>query len=320
MKKNKILLLILMQFLIISCDDILEEDITDLSVEALSPIDGAIIKGNSVNFRWTSVEETSQYRMEVLQGETNSFLVSDTLVSGTYHTMNLDVGIYRWRIRGENSAYETEYTPFNRFEVIYDEDLRGQRVELLNPTDDLYANDDRLLFRWKPLDAALNYDFLLEKRLNGQRVVVDQVTEITETFYEVTQDKFEDDAEYIWSIRGTNDISKTQYVSRIFFIDRSEPNKPELESPDDDEISNTLTVDFQWDIGVDNGNVQSKRNSVIQFSRNVQFETILEEMELSANIVSYTFENTGTFYWRIYVIDEAGNTSNPSKIRAIILE
>lgn len=96
-----------------SCDDIIEvPDISSETVAVLAPTDGAALTTTSVTFNWSSVEDVDNYRIQIA---TPSFanaeqLLTDSLTTDTNFDITLQSGEYEWRIRAENSDYQTAYT------------------------------------------------------------------------------------------------------------------------------------------------------------------------------------------------------------------
>ena len=106
-------------FFTLSCDDIIEVvDISNETISILAPTNNAVIDTTKVTFSWQTLEDAEKYHIQVA---TPSFenaiqMVLDTLVSKSNHTEILEPKAYEWRIRGENSDYQTTYTT-NSFTV-----------------------------------------------------------------------------------------------------------------------------------------------------------------------------------------------------------
>ena len=99
--------------LFISCDDIIEEvDISNTLITILAPTNNSILDTTIVTFSWNTHKDIETYRLQIATPdfENATQIVLDTLVSKTNHTQTLDYKDYEWRIRGENSVYQTEYT------------------------------------------------------------------------------------------------------------------------------------------------------------------------------------------------------------------
>ena len=100
----------------ISCDDILEEDISNDIVQTTYPFEGAVIESNVVNFQWEELDGAKKYRVQVL--DFDETVVLDSLVTKTSFLCPLSPGNYQWKVRGENFAYESNYSFSSTFSVV----------------------------------------------------------------------------------------------------------------------------------------------------------------------------------------------------------
>jgi len=303
--------------LCMSCDDVFEEDISDEQVVPFSPLQGNQIDGNTVNFQWSFVEDADAYRIQVANEIQNIGLVLDSLLPTTSLLINLPSGNYSWSVRAENFAYETSFFEPRDFSVTFSDNLASQNVILSTPSDGLFTNNTSLIYTWESLEAANSYDFELLRVLNGTTTVTQENTETTS--FQVGDDVYEEDAQYIWRVRALNDETQTIYSERSIFIDRVIPEAPIVILPVQNSVFDTDTVDFDWSIGADTGNVQSERRSVIEFSNTEDFETLIDSITLGISETTYTFTTTGIIYWRVRVGDLAGNMSTYSEITSFML-
>jgi len=98
---------------LIACDDIFEiEDISDNRVELLAPSDNSILNITTPTFSWTLLAEAESYHLQIATPNFSEAtqVVLDTMVTVSSHTVSLDTLNYEWRVRGENSGYQTGYT------------------------------------------------------------------------------------------------------------------------------------------------------------------------------------------------------------------
>lgn len=316
MKKLNNILLMMFIFLSFSCDDILEEDITDDNVQAIYPTEGAAIDGNTVQFSWQNLDGVDNYRVQIIKS--NQTFEIDSLVATNMLTVILNPGTYQWRVRGENFAYQTAYSfPIN-FSTQASTNLTDQDVTLLSPSNNLYTRNINVIFTWNALTNATSYDFELIKKLTGEQTVF-QETDINSTNLTIDATLIDEDAEYIWKVKALNHNSETQYSQRSFFLDREAPNQPALTSPENQATASTM-VTFNWTNGTDTGNIKSEITNTIEIATDANFNVITYLANTSNNSVQYEFVSTGTYYWRIKAIDAANNESNYSIVRSLIVE
>lgn len=315
-KLNNIILLAIIPILSLSCDDILEENITNDIIQIVTPQDGEIIEGNTVQFSWQNLDGADNYRIQVIKS--NQVYELDSLITTNTFVYILEPGTYQWRVKGKNFAYETPYTFPANFSVIESSDLSNQNVALLTPSDNFYTNSPNFNFTWSPVNSTISYDFEIVKSLNGQTTVFQQ-SEIAETNISVDENVFDEDAEYIWKVKAVNANSETEYAERSIFIDRVVPNQPTLISPEDQGTS-SLTVSFNWSNGADSGNVQSTITNTIEIASDIDFNSVVHSASTVNNTYQYVFSTPETYYWRIIAKDEATNQSDYSIVRSIIVQ
>ena len=110
--KYKIVLLLL-ALITFSCEDIIEvPDISQKVVVVLAPTEDVVINETNINFSWNTVEDADTYKLQIATPnfEEATQIVLDTTITNTNFTKTLDLGSYQWRVRAENSDYQTNDT------------------------------------------------------------------------------------------------------------------------------------------------------------------------------------------------------------------
>lgn len=95
--------------------ELLEEDISEVRIEVVSPADGAVAAPGAVDFRWRAVKRAAGYELTVaapsLAGATcvvvDTLLLADTLFRSCGCRAELAAGEYEWSLRAFNGGYET---------------------------------------------------------------------------------------------------------------------------------------------------------------------------------------------------------------------
>ena len=316
-KFNTTFLMILSLTALLSCDDVLEEDITNDNMQIISPTEGTIISGNTASFSWHSLDGADDYRIQILNNQ-QQYIV-DSLVGNTSFSYILNPGNYQWRVKGKNFAYETAYTFPVNFSMEASDELSNQNIVLLTPSANLYTNNDNHNFTWNGIPSAETYTFEIIKNLNGQQTILQEPT-LTTTSFNPNASTFNEDAEYIWKVKAVNATSETVFSQRSLFLDRESPNQPALVSPADQETTSTMTVTFNWTNGADTGNIQSQITNTIEIASDINFNTLIHTSNTINNSYQYDFTSVGTYYWRVIAKDGALNISDPSVFRTIIIE
>lgn len=307
MKTITKILLFALAILTVSCEDIVEEDITNDSVQIISPMNGVVITSNVVNFQWNELEGADKYRVQVYNDD--QAIVLDSLVNHYNFTYPMLPGSYQWRVRGENFAYQTEYTFPVNFTLMASEDLATQQVVLSSPSNNYYTNSTSLICTWSPITTADYYELELLNITNGSSTVVDQQSNITTNSVNLTSANLAQEGQYQWKIKAVNDSpSQTLFSTRNFYIDRTNPNQPQNTLPPNNSIQTiNQSISLSWTLPTDTGTIQSSLNYVIEFSNDVNFTTIIQSSSSSTNSSSQTFTTPGIYYWRVKAIDVAGN-------------
>jgi uncharacterized protein YegP (UPF0339 family) len=305
---NKILLISL-SILTFSCEDILEEDISNDTVQIISPTKDALVESNVVNFKWNSLKGADKYRIQIY--EYDQVLILDSLTTKTNLTLPLEAGSYIWRVRAENYAYESTYSFPSNFSTNIPDDLTNQQVILLTPDSDKYLNFTNITLSWQQLDKATSYSVKVLNTATGQEVY--PLTDVTDTSVTLNIPELAD-GNYEWRIKAKNADSETkQYGSKKFNIDTSAPNQPKNTLPADNSTQTVNTaINFTWSIATDTGIIKSPISYVIEFASDVDFNTITQTLNSNTTALQYTFSNAGTYYWRVRAIDLAGNIGTDS--------
>ncbi|MDP5201883.1 hypothetical protein [Flavobacterium sp. DG2-3] len=305
---NKILLISLSLF-IFSCDDILEEDITNDIVQVISPTKDAVVESNVVNFKWNSLKGADKYRVQVY--EYDQVLILDSLTTKTNLTLPLAAGSYIWRVRAENYAYQSTYSFPSNFSTNIPDDLTNQQVILLTPDSDKYLNFTNITLNWEQLDNATSYSVRVVNTVTGQEVYPQ--TDLTDTYLTLDLPELAD-GNYEWRVKAKNAETETrQYAAKRFNVDTTAPNQPKNSLPADNATQTVNTAaSFTWTIASDIGNIKSPISYVVEIATDIDFTSNLQTLNSNTTTLSYTFATAGTYFWRVRAVDVAGNIGTNS--------
>lgn len=293
--------------LLVSCEDVFEEDISDDIIVVVSPKDNTTIESNVVNFQWNELDGAKKYRLQVL--DLNETIVVDSLVTKTSLNIPLLTGSYQWKVRGENFAYESNYSAVSNFSMVTTDDLSNQQVVLTSPDNNVYKNSTDLTIKWQKLAAATSYYVEVINTTTSESVYKSEST--TETSVTLNSTNLTKDANYQWKVRGINSTSQTaQFSSRNFFIDTVVPGVPVNSLPAVNAvITNNVSTTFTWVSPTDTGTVQSPLLYTIEFSTTNTFTTLFYTTNNATTSYQRIFTTIGDYYWRIKTTDAAGNVS-----------
>ncbi|MGK4568989.1 hypothetical protein [Flavobacterium sp. 3HN19-14] len=270
------------------------------------------------SFKWSGMDGANKYRIQVYGTSQN--IVLDSVVSVPRLTYPLAGGEYSWRVRGENEAYTSAFSYTSEFKMIESDNLTTQQVLLSNPSDAIYTNVASLTFHWAGLNAALTYDFELVNVTAGN-TIVNQQSGLTDTSVTLSGSTIGQEAEYQWKVRALNSTSTSNFTSRTFYIDKTNPAQPQNIAPVANAVLDTdQTLNFSWSIPADVGSVQSSISYTIEFSNDISFSSILFTSAADTNTYQHSFATTGTYYWRVKAKDIAGNTGIYSQVFKLTIQ
>lgn len=110
--KKIIIVIAFFLFVISGCEAIFVGDISNKKVELISPHDKVEVPKGEVNFNWSSIEDAEHYKLQIATPNFNNPIqvVTDTIISKTIFKKVLVVNEYEWRVKAQNSEYETMYS------------------------------------------------------------------------------------------------------------------------------------------------------------------------------------------------------------------
>ncbi|AUC77560.1 hypothetical protein CW732_18495 [Olleya sp. Bg11-27] len=204
-----------------NCDAIIEvEDISNKTITILAPVEGSSLTTSNVVFSWQSVEDTENYHIQIANPTfTNAIeVITDSLVTSTNFTVALTTNTYEWRVRAENSGYQTAYAS-QSFSVTETDavDISNETVVLLAPADGLvFDTTDTINFSWETVLNADSYvvQIATPSFADAIEIIEDQTT--TATSFSVST---LDVNSYEWRVKATNSDYQTNYTTQAFTIE-----------------------------------------------------------------------------------------------------
>ena len=163
MKPTQCLTLLLMFFLIYSCEQIIEPvNIKNKSIKLHAPQENATVSSEKVTFSWENDSNIEQYRIQVVSPHFDSpyALLIDSLVwESRFSDTLVAQQDYAWRVRGENSLYRTEFS--SRKFTIGLHSIAEHTPVLLTPGNNTSLDHNTVNFVWNPIQEAENYHLQL---------------------------------------------------------------------------------------------------------------------------------------------------------------
>lgn len=143
----------------LSCDEVIfEEDISESLVKILAPTNNATVTTGTISFNWESVTDADRYQIQIATPNfANAIqIVLDSTITNTSFGKQLLPNNYEWRVRAENSAFETDY--FTNVLLVKDvEDFTDKEVVLVSPVDNFITNNSLQTLTWGAVEGATEY-------------------------------------------------------------------------------------------------------------------------------------------------------------------
>ncbi len=303
-----------------SCRDVFEKRLAGDEVTVIIPNDQDTLYSNTVHFKWEELDGADSYRLQIVSPEFSNIQTFniDSLIEGDEIKIVLAPGQYQFKLRGENSAYESDYIKARSIYVDSVNDLTNQAVQLLDPVDNIYTNSMQLsYFGWQNLFSASYYVFQIR---TGSNFESGSLIHEESNIYGINYDFYQSsgielgEGEYTWGIRAVNETSSSAFSARLLSVDTTAPNTPLLSSPANNFPSPTDQVTLKWSKnGSDPGIINSPLTSVVEISVGDSLfsngsTTVFNN--LTQDSLQYQFPNSGDYWWRVYLQDEAGNISH----------
>jgi hypothetical protein len=314
MRTNRILLMLFVAAMW-SCDDFFEDDLSEESIEVISPLDNLMTTKTTLTFWWNPVNDATHYRLLIVSPNFDTILSNplDTNLTSTKFIMSLNPGRYNWSVRALNSSSETQ--PYvQNLTILDDPDLADQEVVLIAPSDNAASGNELVNFQWHKLPNAMYYRLVIKRDTwEGDLAIPEQETSLTSLSVELEEGK------YMWGVQGVNEESQSKMLSRTLFVDLTPPAKPVLKSPALNDVVTDMPVDLEWEHSAPD--LTTVYDSLfIASDQDFTAESIIQSEKVLTTTYSFSTEYKGKVYWRVKSIDKAGNISEFSDIFNFTIE
>lgn len=294
--RNTLIFLILV--VISGCKTFFEEDITDQTVAILSPVTGSVTEIASQTFWWQKVEGAMSYRLQIVTPSFDSteVLILDTLVASDKFMVILFPSVYEWRVRAENSGWQTQWTT-GELEIYSTMDLKRQKINLLSPGSMTNKNTNR--FEWDELYNAENYSFVVYKD-QWDGVLAVEPTNVEDAFVETELM----DGKYVWGVKAENSTSQSLFSQKSLTVDTTSPTKPTLALPSDGSTVTGLTLPFSWNSSDLSSGIA---RDTLKIYSDKSLTKIVKTIVSDSKNAEISFTDRTVYYWTVRSVDKAGN-------------
>jgi len=292
-----------------SCNDLVEEDLTDYGVILRTPPDGFTTSANIVQFNWDAVPRAHAYRFQVATPDFSNpvIIVHDSLITASEFTASLSPGSYRWRVRAENPNSRTDYQE-RALVVEQAASLEGLTPLLIAPANGTITAQPARTFTWQSLMGATDYRFELRSGSQTGTLVSAQIVAGTEILISAL-----DEGSYTWGVQGQNATSASSFSYRMLTVDLTAPGAPVLLAPAAAATLPNTPITFQWQSGASAG-PGAVDSLFITHATLGSLRRLAVDGSLHTDSVG-----TGNFTWQVRTTDAAGNGSS-SDLRTFTIQ
>lgn len=315
-----ILLFVATLSILISCKDIVAEDISEKTPVLILPAVADTSMVNPVLFKWEAMAGATKYHLQVVSPNFSSIssYVLDTIVTDTEFLFALDSAEYELKLTAMNGGYTSKSLGPIQFWVGLSPTVITNNVVLQSPSDLTYETDSYTgPFSWQALAGATSYEFSLRKGAAFSTGAIELTQNgIVTTNYSLPGTVTLTEGTYFWGVKAYLATGETNYSIRSFQVDVTTPSVPSLITPSNLSFVSIGSTTFTWSNGSDSGTIQSPIQSTIEVATDAGFSSMVHTTTLSGNTTQFTL-TAGTYYWRVRNIDSSGNISGYSTVNQI---
>ena len=309
---NKFLILFI-SLSLFGCKDFIEKDISEETPVLVLPSNNATINTNPVHIKWEELEGATKYRIEIVSpefGNIQSFPL-DSIVTGTNFYFGLDSAQYEIRITAMNAGFSSKPSAIKRFVVGTSQGSSNGGVTLVSPPNGAYYNENfQGHFSWNTqnLGAVSSCTFELHDTEFFSGTLLDIADKLNSVeIYSLDGSQLPEGV-YSWGVKAyLVGNGETNYSKRIFYIDKTPPGAGTPSLPANNATVSSGAITFSWDLPEDTGEIQSPVGGKVELSTFANFATIYKTGTSTTNSVAISNVAAGTYYWRVILVDEAGN-------------
>jgi hypothetical protein len=275
-----------------------------------SPANGSFVTVTTPTFTW-SVVKGATYELQVDEDDQFGSPLAITCAptkTTCKPTTAMPLGTYYWRVN-INGVQSPIY-----WQVTVSSPLLSPPVHS-SPVNKAFINDNTPLLSWNAVTGAAGYEVQVDNqsKFTSPEFMIVGITGAGATVStEVSADL--PDGVYYWRVRTFNAFGAPGAWSKptSFTVDTQPQGTPALRAPANNAMTNDTTPAFSWNP------VSGASGYVLDVARDVDFNVPVTGLnDVPVAKTSYTVPANlalpnGTYYWRVWSVDKAGNASEPT--------
>jgi hypothetical protein len=258
----------------------------------IAPADMLTCQPFEQEFRWNTIENGTEYRIQISKSANFSSVVIDSTITDTSITLTMDTYFqnYYWRVKAEQVGCITDWSGNFQFQTIV-----GPPA-LQSPADGAVGLDLTVLLEWPQTAGANEYELQVSDDVNFSNLLVDETNlqQLTYTFNAANRNQ-----EYFWRLRTVGQNCTSAWSNPSSF--NTGYDAVTLISPEEEETCVSIKTEFVWSAiaGVTNYHIQA--SSTPGFATN---NLLFENEEVSGtSVIGDVANESSVIYWRVRASD-----------------
>jgi len=261
--------------------------------QLLYPINNSYVTKYDIAFIWYSVENASDYQIQVATNSTFTSLLYNVNISDTSITipeMSQHPIIY-WRIRATAGNHQSPWSEIWSFHII--EPL--QTPQLISPQNLATDVNPEFYFSWHRVDEAINYTLQVSSDIEFNNIIIDEERIVDTSLFCHSLNL---DQNYFWRVKSMNQNSESPWSEIWSFKLISQLDQPQLLYPIDYAIDVNPELTFVWN------KINFANNYQLQVSQVPTFESPAIDRSdiIDSTYFSNILESASQYFWRVKAI------------------
>lgn len=293
----------------------------DLTIQLLAPVQNASIDSTgaktAVAFSWETPRGEYDTSLEIANNPGVSDPLINRKVRGKTHSIDLQDGVYFWRVNAVNrESGKVESSEIRKLSV-----FSNKPVTLIAPANNStikYRDENPMIaFIWSKNESVSRYNLLVSKKADMSSPVINSVVETNRiAMNDLGQ------GSYFWKVANVNVADREQAISEspVFAFTVSKTEKlepPQPVFPTDDRAVHPLSIvqkglTFNW----------TKDPSIIKtlllLAEDRDLEKVIFKKTIGGNNIKFTGKLTdGNYFWGLRGVMKDGSMTDFSSVRRL---
>jgi Leucine-rich repeat (LRR) protein len=264
-----------------------------------TPTDDAINQSLNPDFAWSSITGASEYDFRISTDETFSTVdYSETVATNSLSLTLYDLSYnteYFWQVKATDGANESDWSETYSFTTLLISPV------LTTPADESINVGFTPTLTWNSSDGAATYEIEISDAVDFSNII-ETADDLTSTNYDVTT-ALNEYTTYYWRVKAYNGTQESEWATEFSFTTKL--TAPNLATPTDDAINQSLNPDFAWSSVTGASEYDFRISTDETFASSDYTETVTTN---SLSLTSYDLSYNTEYYWQVKAKDGANES------------